>query len=386
MKKILFRKLLFDCFYFFIITLVSTSIIIWVFQAVNFLDIMIEDGRNYIVYIKYTFLNFPKIISKILPFALFFSFSYVISKYENNNELIVFWNYGVDKISLINFFLKFSIIIMLIQIILSTFVIPKTQDLARSFLRTSSIDFFDNFIKPKKFNDTIKNLTIYAEDKDDRGNLKNIYLKKINEGSIQITFAKEGKFKIKNGAKVLVLYNGQTINEANNKISNFTFSESDFGFINLTSNTTTSVKTQETSTFELFECLKNLNKINIKNSKSKSVSNLNSLNCSTRNINNIYTELYKRIIIPIYIPLLMMVALMHILKSKETINYYRYRILLFITGLLIIILSESSLKLIADSFLSNVKLMIFPFLISLIIYITLFYKLKFKFTLGNYII
>ena len=55
MKKILFRKLLFDCFYFFIITLLSTSIIIWVFQAVNFLDIMIEDGRDYLVYINYSY-------------------------------------------------------------------------------------------------------------------------------------------------------------------------------------------------------------------------------------------------------------------------------------------------------------------------------------------
>ena len=32
--------------------LFSASIIIWVFQAVNFLDIMIEDGRDYLVYIK----------------------------------------------------------------------------------------------------------------------------------------------------------------------------------------------------------------------------------------------------------------------------------------------------------------------------------------------
>ena len=383
MKKILFRKLLFDCFYFFIITLMSTSIIIWVFQAVNFLDIMIEDGRNYLVYIKYTLLNFPKIISKILPFAIFFSFSYVIAKYENNNELIVFWNYGVDKINLINFFLGFSLLIMLTQIILSTFVVPKTQDLARSFLRTSSVDFFDNFIKPKKFNDTLKNLTIYAEDKDDKGNLKNIYLKKVNDGSTQITFAKEGKFKIKNGAKVLVLYNGQTINETNKKISNFSFSESDFGFINLNSNTITTVKTQETSTIELIECLKNLKKLNIKVSKDQSVNNLNSQNCSTRNINNIYKELYKRLIVPLYIPLLMIIALMHILKSKENINYYRYRIFLFMTGLIIIILSESSLKLVDDSFLSNVKLIAFPFLSSIIIYFTLFYKLRFKYTFDN---
>ena len=45
MKKILFRKLLLDYMTFFLIALLSTSTIIWVFQAVNFLDIMIEDGK-----------------------------------------------------------------------------------------------------------------------------------------------------------------------------------------------------------------------------------------------------------------------------------------------------------------------------------------------------
>ena len=378
MKKILFRKLLLDCFIFFIITLLSTAIIIWIFQAVNFLDIMIEDGRNYLVYLNYTLLNFPKIISKILPFALFFSFSYVLAKYENNNELIVFWNYGVDKIQIINFFIKFSIIIMMVQIILSTLIVPKTQDLARSFLRTSSVDFIDSFIKPKKFNDTIKNLTIYAESKDDDGNLKNIYIKKSNSNGTQITFSKKGKFVKKNNTKVLVLYNGQTINENNNKISNFSFSESDFSFINLKSNATTTIKTQETSTIELIRCIKDLNALK-KKSEDNSISNLNSQNCSTRNLNNIYTELYKRIIIPLYIPLLIIISLLHIIKSKETINYYRYRVILFTIGVTIIILSESSLKMINDNLLSNIKLIIFPFLLILFIYLTLLYQLKLKF-------
>ena len=110
MEKILFRKLLFDCLIFFFITLLSASIIIWVFQAVNFLDIMIEDGRDYLVYINYSLLNYPKIVSKVLPFIFFFSFFYVISKYELNNELMIFWNFGVTKIQLINFFIRISII------------------------------------------------------------------------------------------------------------------------------------------------------------------------------------------------------------------------------------------------------------------------------------
>ena len=78
MKKILYRKLLKDCLVFFIITLFSTGVIIWVFQAVNFLDIIVEDGRNYLVYLNFSILNFPKVLSKLLPFILFISFLYVI--------------------------------------------------------------------------------------------------------------------------------------------------------------------------------------------------------------------------------------------------------------------------------------------------------------------
>ena len=376
MKKILFRKLLSDCFIFFLITLLSTGIIIWVFQAVNFLDIMIEDGRNHLVYINYTLLNFPKIISRILPFALFFSFSYVLARYENNNELIVFWNYGVDKIQVINFFVKFSIIITIFQIILNSFIVPQTQDVARSFLRTSSVDFFDNFIKPKKFNDTIKGLTIYAENKDNEGNLKNIYLKKIGENKNQITFAKKGEFKVKNGAKILVLIDGQTINEANNKISNFSFLESDFNFINLETNTITSIKTQETSTIELIDCLKGLNFLNKKNSIDN---NIISQNCNKRNLDNIYTELYKRIIIPLYIPILMIISLLHIVRSKESINYFKYRVILFLIGFFVIILSESSLKIIEDNIISNIKFIVVPFLILATTYVFLLYNLRLKF-------
>ena len=166
MKKILYRKFLSDCLIFFIISLVSTSVIIWVFQAVNYLDIVIDDGRDYSVYLKYAVLSFPKIVSKILPFAFFFSFSYVIANYELKNELLIYWNFGINKITFINFFLIFSLFLFFAQIILTALIVPKSQSLARSIIRTSNYNFVDNFIKVKKFNAAVNDLTIYTESKD----------------------------------------------------------------------------------------------------------------------------------------------------------------------------------------------------------------------------
>ena len=349
MKKILFRKLLLDCFVFFLISLISASVIIWVFQAVNFLDIIVEDGRDFKVYFNYTLLNFPKIISKILPFAAFFSFCYVLNRYELNNELIIFWNFGVHKIQLINFFFTVSVILTIIQLILTSFIVPNSQNYSRSLIRDSSVDFFESFVKPKKFNDNIKGLTIYADEKNKDGSLKNIYLKKDSgNNKYQITIAKTGEFKTINNSKVLVLFNGQTVNLVNDKITKFNFAKSDFILSTFDSDVIIQDKIQETSTYNHINCLKKYFDTNL--SPIIDAPKFISTNCTYENLENIFKELYKRFIIPFYIPILFLISLLLILRSKESINFNKYKIWVFIIGLSMIIFSESSLKFVQSSF------------------------------------
>jgi len=367
MKKIIFRKLLQDCLIFFFLALFGISTIIWVFQAVNYLDIMIEDGRNYNVYFDYTLLNFPKIISRILPFALFFSFSYTFIKYEANNELIIFWNHGVSKISVVNFFFWISILIMLVQIVLLSIVVPKTQELARSKLRASDIDYFEGLIKPKKFNDAIKGLTIFAGDKDDNEEFKNIYIKKNDKKKgFQITFAKKGVFELKGNKRVLVLYDGQTLTQNGEKITNFNFSRSDYGLTNIDSHLVTHKKIQEQSTESLIKCIQNI----------WGMAKYNIINCSKNNPRNIYKELFKRLISPFYLPVLILISLLLILTSKENLKYSKNKFLIFFLGFGIIILSESSLGYIANNLIKNFSIVILPIILILIIYLIFIYKLK----------
>tara|TARA_B100000989_G_scaffold236239_1_gene183052 strand:- start:6204 stop:7343 length:1140 start_codon:yes stop_codon:yes gene_type:complete len=376
MKKILFRKLLSDYLSFFFISLVSTSIVIWVFQAVNYLDIMIEDGRDYLVYVNFSLLNFPKIMSKVFPFALFFSLFYVTTKSEDNNELIIFWNFGVHKISIINFILKISIVLLFLQIFFTSLLVPKSQDTARSFLRTSTINFFDNFIKPQKFNDTIKGVTIYSDKKDENGNLTNLYLKKeIKKDEFQITYAKRGKFKQIAKTPVLVLFDGATITSTKNEITNISFSKSDFSLSNIETNTTTYKKTQEISSLKLIECIINFYRLEKKqfNIKVKNIEN-----CSYKNIQNIIKEFYKRFIIPFYIPLLSLIPFLLITSSKESSNYNKLKLLTFSTGLIVIIFSETTIRFISKISIYDIGLMTIPFILILLTYLFLFKKFSIK--------
>jgi lipopolysaccharide export system permease protein len=375
MKKILFKKILSDCLIFFTISLFFAALVIWIFQAVNHLDIMIEDGRDHLTYIKFTLLIFPKVIVKLLPFIFFLSFVYIITKYELDNELIIFWNFGVSKISVINFFFKFSLILVILQIFLTSIIVPATQDKARSYLRNSSIDLIENLIKPKTFNDAIKNLTIYSDKKNEDGYFTEIYIKSgsgIN--NFQITYASKGKFINTAEKQIFDLYNGETISVINDKITNLKFKRSYLNLSDIETNTTTYKKTQEVSTLDLFKCYKNIyNKNFIDLSKDLKIEN-----CRTDNISNILKEFHKRITIPLYIPALMLICLLVITKSKENNNYTLYRFKIFLIGLVIIILSELSIRYVETSIFNNAIIFLIPLIIILYLYLTFYFKFNFK--------
>ena len=364
MKKIIFRKLAQDSAKFFILILFTISIIIWVLQAVNYLDFVTEDGHGFLVYFNYTLLSLPKIIGRIFPFAIFLSFTYILLKYENKNELVIFWNFGIKKITFINFFIKFSFLFVFMSILINAIISPYSQDKARSFIRSSDLDFFESILKPRNFIDTIEGLTIYFDEVGKNKELKNIYLN--NKKKSQITFAKIGKVENFRNKKVLVLKEGITVSEINGNISELKFTKSDFDISRFSTKTTVTKKIQETSTKDLIECLIIFHKTpdNVDLSKKILVRN-----CGLKNLENIHQELYSRLIKPFYITFLISISLLLILKSKNNHLFNLNKIKIYSLGFVAIVFLEVSTKFINTNLTQNLFLIILPIFFIFIMYV-----------------
>ncbi len=359
MRNIIFKKLRFDCSSFFVLSIISISLIIWVAQAVNFLDFVTEDGHSFKVYFLYSLLNIPKIVSKIFPFIFFISLIYILVKYENNNELIIYWNYGIKKNTFTKVVLLFSLLYLFIQLILTSYIVPYSQNKARSYIRDSNIDLFQQLIKEKQFIDTILNLTIFVENKDQEGNLNNIYLKEFRDSNnSQIIVAKRGNFFSDKKNKFLLLYDGEVINQKNKKINQIKFEKTKFNLSKFDTQSHEQVKTQENTTYQLIKCIEVTKNFEL---KEKALFE----NCRIQNSVAIHQELYKRLITPIFIPVLALIALLLIIKSKNQKNYINFRNFITIYGLIILILSESFIRLINSNYINNVILISVPFIIFL---------------------
>ncbi len=214
MERLVFYKFFKDFTNFFLSIILSIAVIVWVIQAVNYLDLVAEDGHGFKIYFLYTLYTLPKIISRILPFIFFISIFFLLINTEEKNELQIFWLNGIKKIDFIKFISKFSLFYLLVLSLLNTVIVPYFQDSARSFIRSSDLDYFTSLINEKKFNDTVSDLTIYVNEISEDGKYKNIYLKdKVDEFSSQIIFAKSGEIKKINNANILSLNDGKIMNQ-----------------------------------------------------------------------------------------------------------------------------------------------------------------------------
>ena len=375
MKKTLIIKFIKDTFKLFVMISLTLGLIVWVIQAVNFLDFVTEDGHGFKVYFLYSIFNFPKIIHRILPFVFFISLFYQIIKYEKNNELLLLWTNGIKKIQFINVVILYSLLILVFQIFLGSYISPNTQNESRSYIRSSNIDFFPSLIREGKFIDTLAGVTIFIDSKDELGNYKNIYLKdtSTNNGlvdSYQIIYAKTGYLTKENSEKVFVFNDGEIINKENNKITNFTFDKINYNLEKYQSKSTGYQKLQEVPIKDLYMCIYLNSKDEINKFRAEY------LKCKQETMKDIQQEFLKRTYKPIYLPLIALMCGLIIIRSKENNNYNKFNFFLFLLIFFILIISEISLRFSSGSQVGLLFFTLFPLLLFLALYITLIIKKK----------
>ena len=376
MEKLIFKKIVKDVSLFLFVSITCVATIVWIIQVVNYLDLVSEDGHSLKVYFFYTLFSLPKILSNILPFMFMIALFYIIINYELNNELIIYWINGITKLNFINVVIKISIFYFFIQILLTSTIVPYSLDKARSYFRTSNIDLFSSIIKEKKFIDTVEDLTIFVEKKENNF-LENIIIKeKINDNQSQIIVAQNGIIKNSNDTSTkIILNNGKIINTENNSQNIIDFSLFTLDLNKFNSQTITHPKTQEMNTLNLFKCI---NEIENYRKLNPIVSNKNFFTgCNYQITDAITEEFLKRFFAPLFIILVGLSSSLIVTSSKDNRNYRFKNFLKFALGIIFIIFSEISLSFSVKSLENLIIYFFIPIVLFITVYTFLYFNLRY---------
>ena len=356
----------------FITILFTFTAIAWVVRAVNFLDLMVEDGYGSIIYFKYTLLNITTIASRFVPLSFLLSLTISIVKFERQQELLILWTTGLAKIKIVNIFLLIGVFVTFFQLLLTLIINPFLLNKSRYLLSSEEMLEVNTVLKSNDFSDSFKDITFYIDKKNTNNELINIFIKD-ESGSLNTIIDEVGEKKNSTiiaekgfvDNQKLILFNGmiQTLNEKK-EIQNILFEKTELSLVNLSTSTIKQPKIQETSSNILLKCY-----LNTDDSE-------NIFNCNKDSKKEVVQNLSRRLAAPLYIPLTSVItSFLLIYKKEKTYNFIR-KYILFILSFLILILSEIFLKYTGLNTSIATSYFIAPLVITFLFYIYLYKKIK----------
>ena len=349
----------------FLVIVFGLSIIALTVRAVNFLDLIVDNGYPVSTYFKYSFLNLFGIAPKFIPLAFLLSMVIFILKHIEDSEFVILWTSGIKKIQVVNLLFFTSVIVLLFYIILSAFLTPIALNKSRQLLSEDQLNSFLPTVRTQQFSDSFKGFTFIVEKKinneiqniflhDTGKNLKNLSPNISSESNTTVV-AEKGIVK----ERKMFLFNGQIISSksSNEETEIIRFEQLNIDLSDLVTTTIKQPKLQETSTLTLISCLF---------SKSQ-----NPEICKKDVNKEIFPILIRRVVLPFYIPVITLVCSFLLLKNQRI---YSNKISIFIYGFIILLLTELLIRYTGLNYLLRIFYMIMPISLSLFFYFFLNYK------------
>ena len=138
----IYQNFFLEIFKTFFIILFGLSVIALTVRAVNFLDLIVDNGYSVLTYFQYSILNLFGIAPKFIPLAFLVSLIIFILKHTEDSEFIILWTSGVKKINVVNLFLLSSVAAVIFYISLSTFFTPLALNKSRQLLSVDQLNSF----------------------------------------------------------------------------------------------------------------------------------------------------------------------------------------------------------------------------------------------------
>jgi len=355
----------------FFVILFGLTLIAWTVRAVNFLDLIVESGYSVSTYFQYSFLNLFGILTKFIPLAFLLSLIIFIVKQIQEKEFLILWTSGVKKIKIVNLFFLISCFVLILYLFFSTLITPLALNKSRSIISQNNFNSFLPTIRIQQFSDSFEGFTFIVEKKF-KNNIENVFIHDKSNTLKNLTSGKKGNSSTTIVAdsglveeKKMVLFNGQIISSRkdNNKNEIIKFKQLNIDLKNLETGTIKQPKLQETSTLELLKCIND------------SIDKY-STNCKENTKKEIITVLNRRIILPLYIPIIALLSSFLLIKTQTQRNFFLNKYSIFVLSFLVLLYAELIIRYTGISKVISILFTVSPMVVIPIIYLLLTFKLS----------
>ena len=201
----IFRQIL-GPFLFFV--LVFTGVI-WLTQSLRVIDTVVNNGQSAKVFLEFTVLLLPLVLSIVLPVALFAAVLYAINRLFTDSEITVMLAAGLSGMSLLRAVIAFAVLVMIAVYAITLYLMPAAQREMRDRITEIRGDVAAAFVREGAFLSPIRGVTIYLRETGRSGEMFGVFVQDERDPAQVVTYTAERTFLVRSGGQTrLVMFNG----------------------------------------------------------------------------------------------------------------------------------------------------------------------------------
>src|SRR5579872_3796446 len=198
----------------------SLTSIVWLTQALRFIDFIVNQGVSIVIFLKLTALLIPSLVLMILPPALFCAVLFVYNKLKSDSELVVMQAAGLSRWRLSIPAVQVAALVTLIGYVIAFYLMPVSYGRFRDMQAYLRNNYASILLEEGVFNNPVEGLTVFVRERDADGILHGILVhdNRVPEEAITM-MAEVGKLVDTPQGPRFLLQNGNRQEMRNGKIS-----------------------------------------------------------------------------------------------------------------------------------------------------------------------
>jgi lipopolysaccharide export system permease protein len=189
---------------------VGLAALVWLTQSLRFIELVLDRGLSFLVFLELTGLLLPSFFAVILPITTFvvILFSYV--RLATDRELVVMRSGGLSQWALARPALAIAGIVMVLCYALNLWLVPKSQAAFRAWQYEIRNELAAILLQEGVFSSVGGDLTVYARYRDADGTLRGILVHDGRGNGAPVTIlAESGRITAGPNGPRVTLFNGE---------------------------------------------------------------------------------------------------------------------------------------------------------------------------------
>lgn len=203
--RYIFRQIL-GPFLFFV--LVFTGVI-WLTQSLRVIDTVVNNGQSARVFLEFTALLLPMVLSIVLPVSVFAAVLFAINRLFTDSEIVVMLASGLSGTSLLRAVAVFSTLVMIAVFALTLYLMPTAQREMRDRITQIRGDVAVAFVREGQFLTPLRDVSVYLRETGRAGEMFGVLVHDERDPGRVVTYTAERALLVRDDKGTrLVMFDG----------------------------------------------------------------------------------------------------------------------------------------------------------------------------------